>query len=148
MSKHLSQDEFFTALTALFTTQKQTQKGTVLLSQKRLTYDPSQKASSPSPEQQQQQQQQDEEQEDPFLSLSTPLPPAPILIRATNAKSQEGRKEGKKVKLSTVVQPDELDAFYLRYAEVCKAGMSGLKPRDRTKRKAKEKARRKMKAQA
>jgi signal recognition particle subunit SRP14 len=41
------------------------------------------------------------------------------------------------VKLSTVVQPGEIEAFYARYAEVCKAGMSALKPRDRTKRKAK-----------
>jgi signal recognition particle subunit SRP14 len=40
-----------------------------------------------------------------------------------------------------VVQPDELDAFYARYAEVCKAGMAALKPRDRTKRKAKAKKR-------
>ncbi|KAK4179706.1 signal recognition particle, SRP14 subunit [Triangularia setosa] len=137
MSKHLSQDEFFTALTALFTTQKQTQKGTVLLSQKRFSYDESAKET---PEKQ--------EDDDPLASLSTRLPPAPIIIRATNAKSKDHRKEGRKVKLSTLVQPDELDAFYVRYAEVCKAGMSGLKPRDRTKRKAKEKARRKMKAQA
>jgi signal recognition particle subunit SRP14 len=45
------------------------------------------------------------------------------------------------VKLSTVVQPAELDAFYARYAEACKAGMSALKPRDRTKRKAKARKR-------
>ncbi|KAK0669737.1 signal recognition particle, SRP14 subunit [Cercophora samala] len=140
MSKPLSQDEFFTALTALFTTQKQTQKGTILLTQKRFTYDESAKET---PEQEQQ-----DDDQDPLASLSTPLPPAPILIRATNSKSKEHRKEGKKVKLSTLVQPDDIDAFYARYADVCKAGMSGLKPRDRTKRKAKEKARRKMKAQA
>ncbi|KAK4194611.1 signal recognition particle, SRP14 subunit [Triangularia verruculosa] len=138
MSKHLSQEEFFTALSSLFTTQKTTQKGTVLLTQKRFTYSPS----SPSPPE------PTPESESDLSALTTPLPPAPILIRATNAKSSSGRKEGKKVKLSTLVQPDDLDAFYVRYAEVCKAGMSGLKPRDRTKRKAKEKARKKMKAQA
>ncbi|KAL2163697.1 hypothetical protein VTH06DRAFT_5755 [Thermothelomyces fergusii] len=51
-----------------------------------------------------------------------------------------------KVKLSTVVQPDELEGFYSRYAEVCKAGMAALKPRDRTKRKAKAKKRKGMTA--
>lgn len=34
-----------------------------------------------------------------------------------------------------MVQPDELDGFYARYAEVCKAGMTALKKRDRSKRK-------------
>ncbi|VBB81351.1 Putative protein of unknown function [Podospora comata] len=135
MSKHLSQDEFFTALTALFTTQKQSQKGTILLTQKRYSYDESAKETL-------------SEQEHEETLTTTPLPQAPILIRASNSKSKEARNEGKKVKLATIVQPDDLDSFYARYADVCKAGMSGLKPRDRTKRKAKEKARRKMKTQA
>lgn len=39
------------------------------------------------------------------------------------------------VKLSTVVQPDDLDAFFTRYAEVCKVGMQSLRKRDRSKRK-------------
>ena len=64
-----------------------------------------------------------------------PTNPLPLIIRATNGKSKE--KRAAKVKLSTIVQPDELDAFYGRYAEVCKGGMTALKPRDRTKRKAK-----------
>lgn len=63
-----------------------------------------------------------------------------MLVRATDGKSKEHRAA--KVKLSTVVDPADLDAFYARYAEVCKAGMAGLKPRDRTKRKAKAKKRR------
>jgi len=45
----------------------------------------------------------------------------------------------KKVKLSTIVQPADLDAFYARYADVCKAGMTLLKPRDRRKNKLKTK---------
>ena len=61
----------------------------------------------------------------------------PILVRATDGKS--GEKKANKVKLLTLVEPDDLDAFYGRYAEVCKTGMSALKPRDRTKRKAKAK---------
>ena len=43
------------------------------------------------------------------------------------------------MKLSTVVQADELEGFFTRYAEVWKAGMSGLKKRDRSGRKAKAK---------
>jgi signal recognition particle subunit SRP14 len=35
--------------------------------------------------------------------------------------------------MSTVIQPDQLDAFYARYADVCRAGMGGLKKRDRKK---------------
>lgn len=63
----------------------------------------------------------------------------PILVRATNGKAGDDRKAGKKAKLSTVVQSDALDAFYVRYAEICKAGMAALKPRDRSKRKTKGK---------
>lgn len=37
------------------------------------------------------------------------------------------------------MQPNDLDAFFVRYAEVCKAGMASLKKRDRSKKKRKEK---------
>ena len=69
----------------------------------------------------------------------------PILIRATNGKPREQRKKGggePKVKISTVVQPDEIEGFFAKYADICKAGMSGLKKRDRTRRK-KDKAKKK-----
>ncbi len=59
----------------------------------------------------------------------------PVLVRATNGKSKEKRSE--RVKLSTIVDATALDAFYSRYAELCKAGMVALKPRDRSKKKAK-----------
>lgn len=85
------------------------------------------------------------EQPDPVKVADDPLwdthppNPLPILIRATDGKSlvdKASKKKNKdKVKLSTVVQPDELDGFYARYAEVCKAGMTALKKRDRSKRK-------------
>lgn len=39
------------------------------------------------------------------------------------------------VKFSTVVQPDELESFFTRYADVCKAGFQSLKKRDRRNRK-------------
>ncbi|MCJ1362282.1 hypothetical protein MMC16_001385 [Acarospora aff. strigata] len=70
--------------------------------------------------------------DDPLADLHPPHP-LPILIRATDGKSKEHRKE--KVKLSTVVEPDALDGFYARYAEVCRAGMQALKKRDRSGRK-------------
>lgn len=36
---------------------------------------------------------------------------------------------------------DQLEGFFVRYAEVCKGGMQGLKKRDRSKNKAKAKKR-------
>ena len=51
-------------------------------------------------------------------------------------------KNKDKVKLSTIVRPEGIDAFFARYAEVCKAGMQSLKKRDRSKRK-KDKGRKK-----
>lgn len=60
-------------------------------------------------------------------------------MRATNGKSGKARKAGQRVKLATVVESDALDGFYVRYAEICKAGMLALKPRDRSKRKTKSK---------
>jgi signal recognition particle subunit SRP14 len=74
-----------------------------------------------------------------------------ILIRATDGNTnapnpKSASKDGKitknkstKIKLSTIVNPDDIEAFYARYAEVCKAGMTGLKKRDRRGRKAKTK---------
>ena len=69
-----------------------------------------------------------------------PPKPLPVLIRATDGKSGEGRKD--RIKISTVVEPEDLERFYIRYAEVCKSGMQGLKKRDKSKRrKAKAKKR-------
>jgi signal recognition particle subunit SRP14 len=65
----------------------------------------------------------------------------PIIIRATSGKSKEN-KAGK-VKLSTIVEAGALEAFFIKYAEVCKSGMSGLKKRDRSKVKKKMKAKKK-----
>ena len=62
-----------------------------------------------------------------------PPHPLPVLIRATNGQSEE-KKKGR-IKISTVVQADELEGFFVKYAEVWKAGMGGLKKRDRSGRK-------------
>ena len=57
----------------------------------------------------------------------------PVLMRATNGKTMAKRDQ--KVKISTVVQPDELDTFFAKYAELCKASMQGMKKRDKSKKK-------------
>lgn len=78
--------------------------------------------------------------ESPFADLN-PASPLPILIRATNGKSKEHRID--KVKLSTIVEADKLEEFFVRYGEICKAGMQGLKKRDRSAKKTKLKAKKK-----
>ncbi|KAK3496557.1 signal recognition particle, SRP9/SRP14 subunit [Neurospora crassa] len=115
---HLTHDEFFSKLTNLFEYRKNRDHGTINLVQKRRTLSystPSQSTDT-----------------DPLTDLN-PATPLPILIRATNAKGKDKRTE--KVKLSTIVEPADLETFYGRYADVCKKGMGALKPRDRTKRK-------------
>ena len=74
--------------------------------------------------------------DDPLWDTHPPEP-LPLIVRATDGESQskDRRKNADKIKLSTVVQPDAIEGFYVRYAEVCKAGMQALKKRDRSKRK-------------
>ncbi|KAF4627535.1 hypothetical protein G7Y89_g10621 [Cudoniella acicularis] len=76
----------------------------------------------------------------PFLDLN-PSKPIPIIIRATNGKSKENR--AKKVKLSTIVEAEELEGFFAKYADICKLKMSALKKRDRSKAKERLKAKKK-----
>ncbi|KAL6721294.1 hypothetical protein ACLMJK_000396 [Lecanora helva] len=123
-SKHLSVDEFLNRLTALFETRRQKAHGSIHLTQKRLTPSDLPAPTTPLPA------------SSPFPDLHPPYP-LPVLIRASDAKSQEKRKD--RVKISTIVQPDELEKFFVRYAEIWKTGMSGLKKRDRSGRKAKAK---------
>lgn len=80
----------------------------------------------------------------PLADLESPSEPLPILVRATDGNSQtKDRKKSDKIKLSTVVNPNDLEAFYTRYAEVCKQGMQALKKRDRSKRKKQKQAKKK-----
>ncbi|KAI1646206.1 signal recognition particle, SRP9/SRP14 subunit [Daldinia loculata] len=120
---HLSNDEFFVKLTELFDQKKGKDHGSIVLVQKRLTHE--QPALEPTSE--------------TILPDLHPPQPMPVLIRATNAKGKKRRED--KIKLSTVVEPDALPTFFDRYAEICKAGMATLKPRDRSKRKGKAKKR-------
>ncbi|POS72930.1 hypothetical protein DHEL01_v208673 [Diaporthe helianthi] len=123
---HVSHDEFFNKLGDLFTSRKGKDHGSVFLTQKRMVFD----TNLPAPT-----------AKDPLADIKDTEDSAsyPVLVRATNGKSGDDRKAGQRVKLATVVQSDDLDAFYARYAEICKAGMLALKPRVRTKRKTKSK---------
>lgn len=121
--------QFFTSLTSLLTRTSQKTRGSVYLTQKPLLTTPETEAQAgPSP---------------------TAQPS--ILIRATDGntnapnpknnsnKVQKSASKATKVKISTVVAPEDLEGFFARYAEVCKGGMTGLKKRDRKKGKAKGK---------
>lgn len=74
--------------------------------------------------------------DDPDWDLHPPNP-LPVLVRASDGDTQSKDRVKNKdhVKFSTVVQPNELEAFFTRYAEVCKAGFQSLKKRDRKGRK-------------
>jgi signal recognition particle subunit SRP14 len=117
--------QFFTRLTNLFEYTRTKGHGTVYLTQKRHTFDAT--SSPPTPT---------KVADDPLWDTH-PENPVPVLVRVQNNKStkMEGtdREDIPKISLSTVVQPDDLDAFFMRYAEACKTGMSGLKKRDRKK---------------
>ncbi|WPH00176.1 Hypothetical protein R9X50_00299900 [Acrodontium crateriforme] len=125
---HKSNDEFFTQLASLIEHTQKKGHGAIHLSQKRLTYKTD---AAPTPEKIANNPEWD-------LNIADPLP---LLVRATDGKSQsqDRKKNPNKNKLSTIVQPDDIEAFYARYAEVCKAGMQSLKKRDRSKRNKKKK---------
>ncbi|KAJ5970820.1 uncharacterized protein N7479_000738 [Penicillium vulpinum] len=124
MAPHLGHDEFFKSLAKLLSQTSEQVHGSVNLTQKPLIDVPGATTTNSQPS---------------------------ILIRATDGNtntpntremSKESRatyKKGQKIKLSTIVSPDDIEAFYVRYAEVCKTGMTGLKKRDRRGRKAKTK---------
>ncbi|EQL29903.1 hypothetical protein BDFG_07587 [Blastomyces dermatitidis ATCC 26199] len=126
-SPHVSNDEFFTALKALLTTQSTKARGSIFLTQKRLpplgttpiTTTTTTTSSSSS-----------QSEATPSISASPALAPVPVLVRATNGRHKEAKS-----KVSTVVQPDDIEGFFVRYAEVCKMGMVGMKKRDRSGRK-------------
>jgi signal recognition particle subunit SRP14 len=84
--------------------------------------------------------------------------PSQILIRATNGLSKSHRpgnakvikskfasaskdlsKEKPKVKFAAVVDVSDIEAFYVKYAEICKKGMECLRKRDKKKAKARKK---------
>lgn len=60
----------------------------------------------------------------------------PILFRATNGH----RDKSKKVKYTTVVTTEDIDAFWVQYTEVVKTGMTGLRKKDKKKKQKAKKA--------
>ncbi|KAL8862523.1 MAG: hypothetical protein Q9178_001021 [Gyalolechia marmorata] len=129
-TSHLSIDDFFTRLSSLFQSRRNSTHGTIILTQKRLLPQPS-STSSPTTT------------SPPFPDQAA-LSPLPILVRASNGKSKDRRKD--KIKLSTIVQPDGLEGFFTKYAEVMRGGTTALKKRDRSGRKKATKAKKKGKA--
>ncbi|KAF2426235.1 signal recognition particle, SRP9/SRP14 subunit [Tothia fuscella] len=120
---HSSNEDFLTGLIKLLEAAHKSGHGSIFLTQKRYTYGTTMKTES------------DSSSEDglfPDFNLSEPVP---IIVRATNGKGKEKRLEGEKVKISTIVEPNEIEGFFTRYADVCKMGMQGMKKRDRSKRK-------------
>ncbi len=59
-----------------------------------------------------------------------------VLIRVTNGS----REKGSKIKLSTIVDPKDLEKFWSSYTKVLKAGFPGLKKRSKKKKKKKHQA--------
>lgn len=57
-----------------------------------------------------------------------------ILIRVTDGNKEKSAR----VKLSTVVEPENLDAFWNEYTNVLKAGFVGLKKKSKSKKKTKK----------
>ncbi|EEH41067.2 hypothetical protein PAAG_03353 [Paracoccidioides lutzii Pb01] len=112
--------QFFATLKSLLSKQSTQARGSIFLTQKRMpsaSTNTSTNTTSPSPS-----------AVDPSAPATLPL--SPILIRATN-----GKHKSSKAKVSTVVQPGDIEGFFGRYAEVCRAGMVGMKKRDRSARK-------------
>lgn len=74
---------------------------------------------------------------DPLADLHPTLA-LPVIIRASDGETQSKDRVKNKdhVKISTIVQPDDLEGFFTRYADVCKTSMLSLRKRDRRKRKA------------
>jgi hypothetical protein len=68
----------------------------------------------------------------PILHDSTPKTKSyPVLIRITDGN----KDKSKKMKLSTVVQPENLDLFWNEYTNILKTGFVGLKKKSKKKAK-------------
>ncbi|KAK9455118.1 signal recognition particle, SRP9/SRP14 subunit [Dipodascopsis uninucleata] len=113
----LSNQAFLIELEKLFGKQKE--GGTVFLQQKRLI-EPSSTAIPVT---------EDEVKEDNGNTYS-------LIFRATDGDSNKTTK----AKISTIVGPKDLEAFWKKYLEIAKTGVSGLKKKDKKKQKGKKKS--------
>lgn len=59
-----------------------------------------------------------------------------LLFRATDGNSNKNNK----VKFTTVVSADDIENFWIKYTEVIKGGMTGLKKKDKKKKQKAKKA--------
>lgn len=151
MAPHLSNEEFFSALSNLLASTSQKSRGSVYLTQKPLPVSVSATSTSQAEpgegaSQEEEQQLKQQQQRPSILIRATDGNTSAPNPKKSNSNSKSTSKKRKKtdgttpkIKISTIVAPDEIEAFYARYAEVCKAGMSGLKKRDRKKAKTKAK---------
>lgn len=134
--------QFLTRLTTLFTSTHSSGHGSIYLTQKPLVSAAAESTSA---------------------SSSPPALTPQVLIRATDGLSKSHRvaKPGNnkskskpagslrpKVRLATVLDAEDVDSFYAKYAEVCKKGMEALRKRDKKKAKEKAKAKKKGKTGA
>lgn len=53
-----------------------------------------------------------------------------ILFRATDGQSEKN----KKIKFSTIVNVDDIDSFWIKYTDVVKKGMTGLRKKEKKKK--------------
>ncbi|KPI40383.1 uncharacterized protein AB675_7733 [Cyphellophora attinorum] len=120
----LTPSDFLAQLTTLFTSTTTANHGSVFLTQKALF-------GAPSPD------------TDTAMTSDTSAAPK-ILVRATNGaatpkthhtKTQARKLEGKKVKISTVIEASEAEEFFAKLAETCKTSMTGLRKRERKPKK-------------
>jgi len=110
---YLTREQFFGQLSDLLKSPHIAGHGSIYLTQKRLTYslDPS-SPSTPA----------EKIADNPLWDLNPPNP-LPILVRATDGKSKVHRKKGEKVKLSTVVKPEDIEGFF---CQVCRGSEEGV----------------------
>lgn len=58
----------------------------------------------------------------------------PVLIRVTDGNKNKSAK----IKISTIVSPEHLDAFWNEYTNILKTGFVGLKKKSKSKKKTKK----------
>ncbi|KWU44273.1 signal recognition particle, SRP9/SRP14 subunit [Rhodotorula sp. JG-1b] len=144
---HLSNAEFLERLAALFAERKDA--GTVFLTQKRLTYETDASTSSPG----------DVELTDASAGMaassssrardSTPHEEQdrewPLLLRATDGRG----KKDTKIKISTTVQPADIESFLSSYSTLLRSSFSGgLRPKKKKGDLARQRALKAAKRQA
>jgi hypothetical protein len=119
--------QFFKQITGLLA--KNGGKSSIYITQKRLSYNIDEQIDGV----------------EPYSDLSKDVTPAlhenksnnksyPILIRITDGNKDKSLK----VKLSTIVEPENLDSFWIEYIDILKNGFVGLKKKTKAKKKVKK----------